>query len=70
MLFRYFYNDFELVPGAPVITGIAFISNIHINCISTVKSVYFKIFSASLLITFQSPEIVISLTKHVPYSLP
>ena len=42
----------------------------HINCISIVRSLYFKIFLASLLITFLSPEIVISLTKHVNYSLP
>jgi len=28
MLFRYFLNDFEMVPFAPIITGIAFISNI------------------------------------------
>ena len=42
----------------------------HIHCISIVRSLYFKIFSAYLLITFQSPEIAMYINRHVPFSLP
>jgi hypothetical protein len=34
-----------------------------------VTSLYFKIFSASFLITFLSPEIATSINMHVPFSL-
>jgi hypothetical protein len=34
-----------------------------------VRSLYFKIFSASFLITFLSPGIAISINMHVPFSL-
>jgi hypothetical protein len=34
-----------------------------------VRSLYFKIFSASFLITFLSPEIATSINIHVPFSL-
>jgi hypothetical protein len=34
-----------------------------------VRSLYFKIFSASFLITFLSPEIATSFNIHVPFSL-
>jgi hypothetical protein len=39
------------------------------HCISIVRSLYFKIFSASFLITFLSPGITISINMHVPLSL-
>ena len=39
------------------------------RCISIVRFSYFKIFSASFLITFLSPEIAISINIHVPFSL-
>jgi hypothetical protein len=39
------------------------------RCISIARSSYFKIFSASFLITFLSPEIAISIYMHVPFSL-
>jgi hypothetical protein len=35
------------------------------RCISIVRSLYFKIFSASFLITFLSPEIATSISMHV-----
>jgi hypothetical protein len=47
MVFTYFLNDFELVPVAPIITGITLVFTYHIRCISIVRSLYFKIFSAS-----------------------
>ena len=52
MLLTYFLNDFEIVPFAPVITGITFVFTFHMSCISIVRSLYFRIFSASFLITF------------------
>jgi hypothetical protein len=46
-LLRYFLNDFEIVSVALVITGITFVFTFHMRCISIVRSLYFKIFSAS-----------------------
>ena len=57
MLLTYFLNDFEIVSFSPVITGITFVFTFHMRCISIVRSLYFKTFSASFLITFLSPEI-------------
>ena len=39
------------------------------RCISIVRSLYFKTFSASFLITFRSPEIATSINIYVPASL-
>ena len=50
MLLTYFLNDFEIVPVAPIITGITFVFTFHMRCISIVRSSYFRIFSASLLL--------------------
>jgi hypothetical protein len=33
----YFLNDFEMVPVAPIITGITLVFTFHIRCISIVK---------------------------------
>ena len=69
MLLTYFLNDFEIVPVAPIITGIAFVFTFHMRCISIVRSFYFRIFSASFLITFLSLEVATSINIHVPFSL-
>ena len=61
MLLTYFLNVFEIVPVAPIITGVTFVFTCHMRWISIVKSLYFRIFSAYFLITFLSPEIVKSL---------
>ena len=61
MLLAYFLNDFEIVPVAPIITGIIFVFTFHMRCISIVSSLYFRIFLASFLITFLSPEIATSI---------
>jgi len=45
MLLTYFLNDLEIVPVAPIITGITFVYTFHMRCISIVRSLYFKIFS-------------------------
>ena len=47
MLLTCFLNDFEIVPVAPIITGITFVFAFHMRCISIVRSVYFRIFSAA-----------------------
>ena len=47
MLITYFLNDFEIVPVAPIITGTTFVFTFHMNCISIVRSLYFRTFSAS-----------------------
>ena len=36
MLLTYFLNVFEIVPVAPIITGIAFVFTFHMRCISIV----------------------------------
>jgi hypothetical protein len=69
MLLTYFLNDFEMVPVAPIITGITLVFTFYFRCISIVRSLYIKIFSASFLITFLSPGIAISINVHVPFSL-
>src|SRR5215469_15006946 len=68
MLLTYFLNDFEMVPVAPITTGITLAFIFHMRCISIVRYLYFKIFSASFLITFLSPEIATSINVHVPIS--
>ena len=52
MSLTYFLNDLEMVPVTPIITGITLVFTFHMCCISIVRSVYSKIFSASFLITY------------------
>jgi hypothetical protein len=47
MLRMYFLNDFEMVSVSPIITGMTLVFTFHMRCISIVRSLYFKIFSAS-----------------------
>ena len=44
MLLTDFLNDFEIVPVAPIVTGITLVFTFHIRCISIVRSLYFKCF--------------------------
>ena len=46
MLLAYFLNYFEIVPVAPIVTGITFVFTFHMRCtrISIVRSLYFRIF--------------------------
>ena len=69
MFLRYFVNYFEIVPVAPTVSGIAFIFTFHTCWISTMRSLCFRTFSASFLITFLSPEIVTYINLHDPFSL-
>jgi len=65
MLLRYCLSDFEMVPVAPLITSITYAFISHMRCIPIMRSLYFKIFSASFLITFLSPGIT-SVSMRVP----
>ena len=69
MLLTYFLNYFEIVPVAPIMTGITFVFTFYMRCISIVRSLYFRILSASFLIAFMSPAIATSINIHVPFSL-
>jgi len=60
MFLAYFLNDFEMVPVAPIITAITFVFTFNMRCISIVSPLYFRIFSASYLITFMFPGIATS----------
>jgi hypothetical protein len=61
MLLRYCLSDFEMVTVALIITGITFVFTLHIRCISILRSLCFRIFSASFLVTFLSPQIATSI---------
>ena len=67
MLLTYFLNDSETVPVAPIITGITFVFTFHKRCISVVRSLYYRIFSASFLVTFLPSEIATSINIHYYY---
>ena len=69
MLLMYFLNYSEIVPVAPLITGITFVFTFHMRCISIVRSLYFRIFWVSFLVTFLSPETATSINIHIPFSL-
>ena len=63
-------NDFQMVPVARIITGITLVFIFHMPSISIIRSLYFRIFSASILTTFLSPEVSTSISIHVPFSFP
>ena len=66
MRIRHFLNDSEMVPLAHTTAGVSVVVTFHMRCISTVK--VFRIFSASFLIKFPSPDIAISVNMNVPFS--
>jgi hypothetical protein len=61
MLLTYFLNDFEMLPVAAIITGITLVFTFHMRCIYIVRSLYFKIFSASIIIIIISLLLLLSL---------
>jgi hypothetical protein len=44
MSLTYFLSDLEIVPVAPIITGITLAFIFHMRCLSIVRSLCFKIF--------------------------
>ena len=57
MLLRYFLNDFDIVPVAPIITDITFVFTFHMRCISIAKSLYFVISRLPSLSHFSLPNL-------------
>jgi hypothetical protein len=41
MLLKYFLKDFEMVPVAPIITGVTFVFTFHMLCISIIRYYYY-----------------------------
>ena len=64
-LLRCSLSDYETVPVAPLTTGITFAFTFHMRWICIIKSLYFKIFPASFLITFLSPGSATQMNMHV-----
>ena len=66
MLLWYFLNEFEMIPLDSIITVITFVFFFlfHILCITIVKLLYFRIFSASFFITFLSPETSVNMCSY------
>jgi hypothetical protein len=54
MKFRYFKKDFQMVPVAPVTTGISFVIKSYLDCIYVARSLYFKIIQTYFFIAFIS----------------
>ena len=69
MLLRYFLNDTEIVSVATMTSGINSFFTFRMRCFTFVRSLCFRIFSASFLITFLSPEIATCINMHFPLSL-
>jgi hypothetical protein len=69
MLLKYFLKDFDMVPVAPIITDMTFVLRFHMRCIYIVRSLYFRVFSASSLITVLPPQIATSINIRVPFTL-
>jgi hypothetical protein len=42
MSLMYFLNDLQVVPVAPIITGITLVFTFHMRCVSIVRSLYLK----------------------------
>jgi hypothetical protein len=68
-LLGYFLNDFQMVPVVLTITGITFVLIFQMHCIYIVRSLHFKLFSASFIVTFLSAQIATSINIHVLYSI-
>ena len=69
ILLRYCLSDCEMFPVAPTINGITFTFTFHTRWNSIIRSLYYKIFSASCLITFISPKIATSVYIYVSFLL-
>ena len=68
MLLGYCLSDFEMISVAPVITDITFASTFNMRG-NSMRPLYFKIFSASFLITFLSLGFAASINMCVPFLL-
>jgi hypothetical protein len=69
MFLWYFFNYFQIVPVAPIITGITSVFTFHMRCISIVSSLYFRIYSVYVFTSFMSPKTAASINIRVHFSL-
>ena len=69
MLLRYFLSDIEMVPVAPIITGITVASTFYVRWLSIMRYLYFKILPASVFVTFLYPGIATYIDMHFPFLL-
>ena len=69
MLLWYFLNYFQIVPVAPIITGITSVFTFHMRCISIVSSLYFRIYPVYVFTSFMSPKTAASINIRVHFSL-
>ena len=67
MLLTYFLNDFEIVPVAPIITGITFVFTFNMRCISIVRYLYFRI---CRLFFLKSHFCILKLQRLLTYTFP
>jgi hypothetical protein len=67
MLVRYFPNEFQMLPVAPIITGIISVFPFHMRCTHAVRPSYFQILSPSFSIIFLHPDTALSINRHVPF---
>ena len=51
MLLRHFLDYLEVVPVSPEYAGFTVILTFHVRCSSVVRTLYFKIFSASFFLS-------------------
>jgi hypothetical protein len=64
MLLTYFLNYFEIVPAAPILTGITFVFTFHMRCISIVRPLLLL-----LLLLLSLFQIVVHLCNHSETSI-
>ena len=60
-------NDLEIVPLPSIISGITSAFTFYMLCISVVRFLHFRIFSASFFITFLSHKIATYISIPVPF---
>ena len=68
-LVSYCLSDCEMVLFAFIIAGLSCAFTFHMRWISSMRSIYFKISTASFLITYLSPGIATSINMHIPFLL-
>jgi len=63
-LFTYFLNDFEMVPVAPIITGITFVFTFHMHLFLFYYYYYYYYYYYLLQLSFHSVAVVFTLVTN------
>jgi hypothetical protein len=66
MVLTYFLYDFEMVPVAPIITGITLVFTFHIRCISMVRSLHFKSIITRIIIIITTISFMQVIYTYIP----